>query len=167
MIYEVGDKARLSVVWTDLITSLPTDPTTVVLVVQAPDLTTTTYTSSIAHDGTGLYHQDIPITVGPTNGVSTYSYRWTATGVLSAMEEGQLTVSGTVFQPQAVQPLWTYADLLAVSRAISTGTNKVHFQDRTVESVSTDQLFKLKAQIYLYLYPNTNRQVRMFSNSGL
>jgi ABC-type Fe3+ transport system substrate-binding protein len=90
MTYDVGDRARLEVGFTNLAGN-PTDPTAVTLKVKAPGTAVVTYTfgvgGTIVKDSTGNYHADIDITVP-----GKWHYRWTGTGALVVVEETSLFV---------------------------------------------------------------------------
>jgi hypothetical protein len=166
MIYEVGDLARVSVVFTDL-SNNPADPTSVSLLVQSPDNTQNTYTP--LHDSLGNYHHDLIISQS-----GTYFYRYTGTGAVQAVHEGQLTVQPTLLVPQPVPqspPTFTFADLAAIDAAIKSGATEVRFQDRTVRYNSLDKLLIARTLIWNELYPSgsTNgpvRIVRIYTNKG-
>src|SRR6185437_5736022 len=51
--------------------------------------TTGTYASP-THDGTGLYHQDIP--VADLQGLGHYQYTWTATGTGAGVSRGEFDI---------------------------------------------------------------------------
>src|SRR5215470_9337443 len=77
--------------------------------------TTGTY-SSPAHDSTGTYHQDIPVT--DLVAVGHYQYTWTATGNGAGVSFGDFDV----FDPfeQAVLPLQDAKDMLNIPQATTT-----------------------------------------------
>jgi hypothetical protein len=74
--YPQGQPIRLSTTVRD-VTGALIDAGTLALTVQKPDASQQTYTTP-THDGTGLYHQDIPTADIPT--VGHYAYKWVATG---------------------------------------------------------------------------------------
>jgi hypothetical protein len=80
--------------------------------------TTGTY-GSPANDGTGLYHQDIPVTDLTANGH--YQYAWTATGAGAGVSFGEFDV----FDPfeTAVLPLQDAYDALNIPAAQQTAAN--------------------------------------------
>lgn len=90
MTYYVGSLTRLTVVFTSVVTSLPADPTTVALVVMAPDGTTVIYAypSPIVKDDIGSYHYDLSLTQ-----VGNWQYEWQGTGAVTAVSAGILSVS--------------------------------------------------------------------------
>ncbi len=89
--YDIGDIVRIANVFTTTATGAVLDPTTVSLVVLAPDGTETTYTylggNPITRDSQGTYHVDVAITQ-----VGRYRYRWTSTGTGASAEEGAFEV---------------------------------------------------------------------------
>src|SRR5678816_4032854 len=131
MIYEIGDAARLRASFRDA-NNLPADPTTVELIVQAPNNTQTTYTYDnleIQRESIGEYFYDLLISQ-----VGVYLYRYTGTGAVQAVEEGQITVQSTILVPQPVPtpdpPIaFTASNLSSLVAAMSTGALQVHFQD--------------------------------------
>ena len=70
-----GQVVRLSGQVTD-ITGVLADPSSMVLKVKTPDGITTSYSTTLIHDGSGLYHYDLPLTQA-----GEHYYRWEATGV--------------------------------------------------------------------------------------
>lgn len=86
--YDIGDVVRITSTFAQ--SAVAIDPTTVALVLKAPDLTSTTYTYALAtvtKDSTGNYHVDIPVLQ-----TGTYRYRWTSTGTGAASEESWFQV---------------------------------------------------------------------------
>ncbi len=83
MAYDTGDLPQVQVTWTNLAGAL-TDATTV-LTVTAPDGTITT--PAVTHGTTGVYTATFTVTLA-----GTYSYKWTASGALTAVEESQIEV---------------------------------------------------------------------------
>lgn len=81
MAYYVGSLVQLSVLFTN-VAGVPSDPTTVTVVVTAPDGTQVTY-SSPTHTGTGTYTQNVPSTQ-----VGSYNYEWFGTGAIVAVQPG-------------------------------------------------------------------------------
>lgn len=85
--YSLGAPVRVSVevrAAGDLV-----DPSTLTLVVTAPDGTVETY-SSPSTSGTGLWYQDLPAADLPA--VGRYRYVWTATGVGAGVQSGAFDV---------------------------------------------------------------------------
>jgi hypothetical protein len=120
MIYETGDLVRLSVTFADL-TNQPADPSTVTLAITAPDGSTQNYTTSeITRDGTGVYHFDLSTTLA-----GTYTYRWTGTGAVSAVQEGSVPVAASILstaRPNAGIDLCQLADVKAYIGIAPTAT---------------------------------------------
>lgn len=82
---DIGDEPTLSwALYSDAAKTTPVDAT-VVLTVKAPDGTTDT--PAVAHDGTGQYSSAVEMTAS-----GTWTYRWSATGVLLAADEGRIIV---------------------------------------------------------------------------
>ena len=103
MIYEIGDIARLLFNNIKDVSGSPADPTTVVLLVMAPDNTQTTYSGGqIVHDSVGNFHCDVPVTL---SGI--YNYRWTGSGAVLVVLEGSFTSSQTILAPVPVPLLVT------------------------------------------------------------
>jgi hypothetical protein len=165
MVYDIGDLARLSVAFTDTAGN-SADPSSVSLTIQAPDNTQST--PAPVHDGTGVWHYDLPIT---QSGV--WFYRYTGTGLVTAVEEGYITVRPTLLTPQptANPPIWTYAHLIKITEAIGNGVKIVRFQDRTVEYASIEEMLLIKGLIEAYLGVGAaggmRRQIRMVTSKGL
>lgn len=89
IIYDVGDLARLSAVFTDA-AGAAIDPTVVKLAYQPPggSVTTLTYgTDPIIKDSAGHYHADLSVTAS-----GAWYYRWYSTGTGQAAEEGVFEV---------------------------------------------------------------------------
>ena len=87
----VGDVARLSVSILD-VAGVPSDPTSLSLVIQAPDGTSTTHTSDIVKDSTGNYHFDLAL-----DSSGSYGYRW------QSLEANQGVIEGGIFvNPQRI-----------------------------------------------------------------
>lgn len=77
--------------FSDAAETVPADPTTVSLQVQAPDGTETTYTwaaSQVVKDSTGVFHYDYtPATAGH------YAFHWTGAGAVTTSLDGELDVA--------------------------------------------------------------------------
>jgi hypothetical protein len=87
--YPLGQSVTISTTITDR-NGNPADASPIVLTVHLPDGTVKTY-SSPAHDGTGLYHQDLPL--ADTTQLGDYQYTWTATVAgLGGVSYGELEV---------------------------------------------------------------------------
>lgn len=167
MVYDIGDVSRLSVTFTNLAGDLA-DPTAVALIIQSPDgIQTVINPVSIINPSTGVYHYDLSLTQS-----GLYLYRYTGTGSITAVEEGQIEVRGTILipQPPANPPLWVYADLITITKAMASGVRKVHFQDRTVEYDTLEEKMLAKGLIEAYLgigaATSMRRQVRMVTSKG-
>lgn len=89
--YVVADLIRLSATFT--VSSVATDPSSVVCVVRAPDGTETTYNSP-TKDSTGNYHVDHDLTAAKSG---IYGYRWTGTGACQAALEAEFFVEPSAF----------------------------------------------------------------------
>lgn len=66
-------------------------------------------------------------------------------------------------------PDWTTADLVAINRAIASGSNRVKFADREVQYQSLSDLLKVRQIIRDYLGAGTNqgrRQIRVHTTKG-
>jgi hypothetical protein len=92
--YDVDDRVRLgnhssnpNTAPFTTVAGVPTDPTTVTLVVKEPDgtLTTYTYPATLSKESTGRFYTDITL-----DAAGLWSYRLTGTGAVVAVEEGQL-----------------------------------------------------------------------------
>lgn len=175
MIYQIGDTARLTVTFTDP-GGTPADPTTISLLLQTPAGSQSTISTlpPIVKDDTGVYHYDLSVTAaGPDYTNPAYLYRWTGSGAVADVHEGFIVVAPTILvpQPTGVTPLWTYADLLAISKAIGTGARTVFFQDRRVEYATTEEMLIAKGIIEAYLGIGATvparRQIRVVTSKGL
>jgi hypothetical protein len=91
--------------------------------------TTGTY-SSPAHDGLGLYHQDIPVTDLATTGH--YQYTWTSTGAGAGVSAGEFDV----FDPfeTAVLPLQDAKDQLNIPASNTGSDAEIQSYIATIES---------------------------------
>lgn len=90
--HDIGDVVRISGLFTQA--QVPLDPGTVQLLVNKPDLTTTTlnYPADVQKLSTGSYYYDWPAV---TAGV--YHYRWVSTGTGAAAEPGTFEVRANAF----------------------------------------------------------------------
>jgi hypothetical protein len=77
--------------------------------------TTGTYASP-AHDGLGLYHQDIPVT--DLASIGHYQYTWTATGTGAGVSFGEFEVHDPF--ETAVLSLQDAKDQLNIAQAVTT-----------------------------------------------
>jgi hypothetical protein len=91
--------------------------------------TTGTYASP-ANDGTGLYHQDIPVT--DLAAVGHYQYTWTATGTGAGVSLGDFDV----FDPDepALLPLQDAKDALNIPQTNTTYDNEIASYVASIES---------------------------------
>lgn len=97
--YDVGDVARLSVVFTKLqgTSRVKADPTNVKVKIRNPanQITEDTFGapgSLIVRDRTGEYHIDVPTSV-----VGEWWHRWIGTGAVATADEEKFTVRQSVF----------------------------------------------------------------------
>jgi hypothetical protein len=88
--YTVGDLVRVKVA-VDIVDpppAVPIDPTAVALTMALPGGSSVNLTSSIVHDGVGLYHADYaPLQTG------FYQYEWVGTGAAQAAAVGSFLVN--------------------------------------------------------------------------
>lgn len=91
--YSIKSTVTLSVTFTDSVTELPIDPTTVLLRIYQPDGTETTYsTVNFTHPSTGLYQKNI---VPDLTGI--WRYRWQGIGTANVTFEKLFEVRPSVF----------------------------------------------------------------------
>jgi hypothetical protein len=94
--YDVGDRIRASVVFTNTTTGADADPTTVTASVRRPDGVTLSYivtSGEIVKDSTGHYHLDID-----ASAEGHWYYRFTGTGaVVAASPDGSFFIRDSVF----------------------------------------------------------------------
>lgn len=83
--YDIGDRVRLSAVFTDLAGAAANPNPAPVATVRTPG--GTTVTPSVANDSTGNYHADVDV-----DRPGEWSFRWIATGTLIATEAGSFYV---------------------------------------------------------------------------
>lgn len=95
MVYDIGDVCRISAIFTDGVTGVPVDPTTMAVKVKNSAGTTATYALGGASPpiklATGSYYLDLPILLG-----GSHRWRWEASGPNSA-EEGVIPVHVSAF----------------------------------------------------------------------
>lgn len=97
MIYDIGDKTRLSVTFLNIAGAVA-DPTTVTLKLRTPAPASVESSHvygvdiAVVRESTGIYHYDLSL---PTSGV--WWYRWDATGAVEAADEQFLTVRASRF----------------------------------------------------------------------
>ena len=83
----------LSVTFTDTVTNLPVDPTTVILRLYTPDGTKVTYTVvDFTHPSTGLYQKKV---IPDLTGI--WWYRWQGIGTADAVFEKSFEVKPSIF----------------------------------------------------------------------
>jgi hypothetical protein len=131
--YPQGQPVRVSTTVKD-VTGTLADAGTLTLLVKLAQadgtwLTTGTYATP-AHDGTGLYHQDIPVTDLATTGH--YQYTWTATGTGAGVSYGDFDV----FDPfeTAVLPLQDAKDQLNIPQTVTTYDAELAVYIATIET---------------------------------
>jgi hypothetical protein len=131
--YPLNQPIRLSTTVRDVTGALvnPTALTLLVKLAQADGtlLTTGTY-GSPANDGTGLLHQDIPVT--DLAAIGHYQYTWTATGTGAGVSFGEFDV----FDPfeTAVLPLQDGKDALNIPQATITYDSEIMAYIATIGS---------------------------------
>lgn len=133
--YVPGDLPHLTAAFT--VDGVATDPTTVTLVVEAPDGTTVTYlygTDAIpVREGTGLYSADVPALA-----VGRWEYRWSGTGTAAGASEGSFAIGTEIGRP----PSWTY-DL-----ATATGQVRLMIDDRDLSAVGAGTRPRKRSAIF-------------------
>jgi hypothetical protein len=131
--YPSGQPIRLSTTVRDVTGALvnPTALTLLVKIAQADGtmLTTGTYASP-ANDGTGLLHQDVPVT--DLSVIGHYQYTWTATGTGAGVSFGEFDV----FDPfeTAVLPLQDGKDALNIPQANTASDSEIMAYIATIGS---------------------------------
>jgi hypothetical protein len=113
-LYPLGQPVRLSTTVKNSSETLA-DPGGISLTLYGPDGTVVQTYSSPTHDGTGLYHQDIPTTDLADAGH--YRYVWTATGSNAGVDMDVFDV----FDPAAYPRLVSFADAKSFLRLQGTG----------------------------------------------
>ncbi len=93
-------------------------------------LTTGTYASP-ANDGTGLYHQDIPVTDLAATGH--YQYTWTSTGTGAGVSYGEFDVFDALAET-SVLPLQDAKDQLNIPQATTTYDAEIQSYIATIRS---------------------------------
>jgi len=131
--YPSGQPIRLSTTIRD-ITGTLVNATALTLLVKVAAVdgtmaTTGTYASP-ANDGTGLYHQDIPVT--DLAAVGHYQYTWTATGTGAGVSFGEFDV----FDPfeTSVLPLQDAKDHLNIPQSNTSSDAEIQSWIATIES---------------------------------
>jgi hypothetical protein len=131
--YPLGQPCRISTTVRD-VTGTPVNATALTLLVKTAAVdgtwTTTGTYASPANDGTGLYHQDIPVTDLATAGH--YQYTWTATGTGAGVSFGEFDV----FDPfeTSVLPLQDAKDHLNIPQSNTTSDAEIQSWIATIES---------------------------------
>jgi hypothetical protein len=131
--YPSGQPIRLSTTVRD-VTGALVDAGTLTLLVKlaAADgtwTTTGTYASP-AHDGLGLYHQDVPITDLAVNGH--YQYTWVSTGTGAGVSFGEFDIHDPF--ETAVLPLQDAKDMLNIPQTVTTSDAEIQSFIATIES---------------------------------
>jgi hypothetical protein len=131
--YPAGQPIRVSTTVRDTTGTL-VNATTLTLLVKLAQadgtwLTTGTYAAP-ANDGTGLYHQDIPVTDLAATGH--YQYAWTATGTGAGVSFGEFDV----FDPfeTSVLPLQDAKDELNIPQTTTSSDSEIQSFIATIES---------------------------------
>lgn len=116
----IGDNAVLTTTFT--VGGVNTDPTTVVLTVQAPDGTETT--PSVSNTAVGVYTADFEV-----DQAGTWLYRWVGSGAAVGVDEGAFRVDYSLLGP----PAGLLVSLAKVKQSIGiTGTGK---DDETTDAI--------------------------------
>lgn len=125
MLFDIGDTAHIQITFADL-NGVPTNPTTIVLTIQAPDNSTST--PSPVNDGAGLYHYDLALAL---SGI--YRFKWAGTGAINAVEEGEIAVKESIL---VQQPPGT----IIVRTLIEAGLRLAGLMDAARRKASPEQL---------------------------
>jgi hypothetical protein len=131
--YPVGQPVRISTTVRD-VTGALVDAGTLTLVVKLAQAdgtwTAGTIYATPVHDGTGLYHQDVP--AADLTVLGHYQYTWTATGTGAGVSFGDFDV----FDPYetAVLPLQDAKDQLNIPQTVTTSDNELLSWIATIES---------------------------------
>jgi hypothetical protein len=131
--YPAGQPIRVSTTVRDVTGTLVNAGalTLLVKIANADGTTTTTGTyGAPANDGTGLYHQDIPVTDLAATGH--YQYTWTATGTGAGVSFGDFDVFDP-FEP-ALLPLQDAKDMLNIPQATTTADTELQAFIATIET---------------------------------
>jgi hypothetical protein len=126
--YSTGQPVRLSTTVRD-VTGTLVSPTAITLTISKPDGTTQSY-SSPASDGTGLLHQDIPVT--DLGQVGHYQYKWTSTGTGAGESAGNFDVFDP-FEP-AVLSLQDAKDMLNIPQSSTASDAELQSYVATIET---------------------------------
>lgn len=125
MSFDIGDVAHLAINFADS-DGVPTNPTTVTLTIQAPDNTNLTPTPT--NDSAGAWHYDLPLA---QSGI--YRFKWTGTGTIAAVEEGEIPVRASIL---VAQPPGT----ILVSELIRAGLRLAGLMGAAKRTASPEQL---------------------------
>ena len=132
--YPLNQPVRLSTTITD-VTGTLVNPATVTLLVRLAQadgtwLTTGTYSSPV-NDGTGLYHQDVPVTDLASTGH--YQYTWTSTGSGAGVSFGEFDVFDPLGEV-AVLPLQDAKAALNIPQSVTTFDTEIAAYVATIQS---------------------------------
>jgi hypothetical protein len=132
--YPQGQPVRVSTTVRD-VTGTLVNATTLTLLVKlaqadGTQLTTGTYASPV-NDGTGLYHQDIPVTDLAAAGH--YQYTWTSTGTGAGVSFGEFDVFDALAET-SVLPLQDAKDALNIPQATTTFDAEIASYIATIRS---------------------------------
>jgi len=132
--YPQGQPVRVSTTVRDVSGNLVNAGTLTLLVKLAQadgtQATTGTYASP-ANDGTGLYHQDIPVTDLAATGH--YQYTWTSTGTGAGVSYGEFDVFDALAET-SVLPLGDAKDALNIPQATTTSDTEIASYIATIRS---------------------------------
>jgi len=132
--YPLGQPIRLSTTVKDVTGTLVNAGALTLLVklAQADGTQSTTGTyASPANDGTGLYHQDIPVT--DLASVGHYQYSWTSTGTGAGVSFGEFDVFDALAET-SVLPLQDAKDALNIPQATTTFDTEIASYIATIRS---------------------------------
>jgi len=132
--YPLGQPIRLSTTVKDVTGTLVNAGALTLLVklAQADGTQSTTGTyASPANDGTGLYHQDIPVT--DLASVGHYQYSWTSTGTGAGVSFGEFDVFDALSET-SVLPLQDAKDALNIPQATTTFDTEIASYIATIRS---------------------------------
>jgi hypothetical protein len=132
--YPLGQPVRVSTTVRDVTGTLVNAGALTLLVKLAQadgtQLTTGTYATPV-NDGTGLYHQDIPVTDLTATGH--YQYTWTSTGTGAGVSFGEFDVFDALLET-SVLPLQDAKDQLNIPQATTTSDGEIQSYIATIES---------------------------------
>jgi hypothetical protein len=133
--FPLGQPITLSTTVTDVETGLPADAGAITLTLYKDGVLVQTYTP--AHDGDGLYHQDVPVTDLATAGQ--YRFFWTSTGA----NAGEKMDVFDVFDPADYPRLVSFDDAKTVVKAL--GDQDDPLLDRMIGWASARILMEVQA----------------------